>query len=176
MSQKKTKPSYFQFISLTWKTSKILDNRDPWFPEILKWSRILPNLANQKTWYDMKHSKLFLLYAFQSDTNFSLVKRKKHIRTVFLLMPTANPGNTLDGRNPAPVDMVNISLVKGFTHPRWCRRFQASAIILEWCWPSVTKIKVWLPFWWQDHEPQKHSSLDIACKQHDEIVQTKKIL
>ena len=29
--------------------------------------------------------------------------------------------NTVDGRNPAPVDMVNIPLVTGFLHPGWCR-------------------------------------------------------
>ena len=29
--------------------------------------------------------------------------------------------NTVDGRNPAPVDMVNIPLVTGFLHSGWCR-------------------------------------------------------
>ena len=32
--------------------------------------------------------------------------------------------DTVDGRNPAPVDLVNGSLshyLKGFIHPRWCR-------------------------------------------------------
>ena len=29
--------------------------------------------------------------------------------------------HTVDGRNPAPVDVVNITLYTGFIHPRWCR-------------------------------------------------------
>ena len=30
--------------------------------------------------------------------------------------------NTVDGRNPAPVDTVNIQhFFCGFIHPRWCR-------------------------------------------------------
>ena len=32
-----------------------------------------------------------------------------------------NTRNTVDGRNPAPVDMVNIPLFTWFLHPRWCR-------------------------------------------------------
>ena len=31
--------------------------------------------------------------------------------------------HTVDGRKPAPVDMVNIPLFIGFLHPRWCRIF-----------------------------------------------------
>ena len=41
---------------------------------------------------------------------------KKYVKVVrdFLL-------HTIDGRNPAPVDMVNIPLIfsQGFIHPRW---------------------------------------------------------
>ena len=29
--------------------------------------------------------------------------------------------DTVDGRNPAPVDMVNFPVFAGFIHPRWCR-------------------------------------------------------
>ena len=37
--------------------------------------------------------------------------------------------DTVDGRNPAPVDMVNI-LIPGFMHPRWCRISSINSIIL----------------------------------------------
>ena len=43
----------------------------------------------------------------------------------FLTFNTAflkvNSKDTVDGRNPAPADMVNIPLCTGFYNPRWCR-------------------------------------------------------
>ena len=38
--------------------------------------------------------------------------------------------NTVGGRNPAPVDVVNIPLftVQGFIHPKWCRIFSINSM------------------------------------------------
>ena len=36
-------------------------------------------------------------------------------------MDTQNCHTTVDGRNPALVDMVNIPYLQGSIHPKWCR-------------------------------------------------------
>ena len=36
--------------------------------------------------------------------------------------------NTVGGRNPAPVGMVNVPLFEGFIHPRWLAGFLPSTV------------------------------------------------
>ena len=48
-------------------------------------------------------------------------------------------GHTVDGRNPAPVDMVNIPLFTGFfVHPRWCRISSINSM-LGFCFFSLKR-------------------------------------
>ena len=41
---------------------------------------------------------------------------------------------TVGGRNPAPVDMVNIPLLTGFQHVRWLAGFLPSTV---WLWVGI---------------------------------------
>ena len=78
--------------------------------------------------------------------------------------------HTVDGRHPAPVDMVNISLshyLRGFIHPRWCRissinsiphfsQVQQSKIFKispdVWSWQAFRN--------WKKPQPSSHVTLE----------------
>ena len=41
--------------------------------------------------------------------------------------------DTVDGRNPTPIDIVNIPFFTGFLHPRWCRISSINSICMCTC-------------------------------------------
>ena len=72
------------------------------------------------------------VYNGHVSSHFSSLRRHMVIHIHLLI------GNTVDGRNPAPVEVGSLShYLQGFIHPRWCRISSIKCIYGKY---SVTKV------------------------------------
>ena len=92
---------------------------------------------------DLKKQLLdfFHLFAFANKKSesityhYNLLRRLLCIRLPFLLVMVHS---TVDGRNPAPVDVENIHYLQGFLHPRWLFGISSiNSIMAELPWSAV---------------------------------------
>ncbi len=91
------------------------------FMGILKRPIIIPIKLGSIISYIQQITRSFLLLTCRHHIR---IHHPRHHILPFHKAEQKNTGFTVDGRNPAPVDMVNIPLfTTGFIHPRWLAGF-----------------------------------------------------